>query len=106
DADNWSCAYDSFLTILWNTFVDARIRHLHLPDNIFSTDIWHSFSAVSDGELSLEYVRDHLRDCLSCSSPVRFPRFGHILTAVTDIAECLLHYSQPIGSQSSCCTSC
>ncbi|GBE80377.1 hypothetical protein SCP_0300920 [Sparassis crispa] len=39
DSDNWSCAYDSLLTLLWNMFIDHRISEEHIPDNSYIQDI-------------------------------------------------------------------
>ncbi|KAL6309551.1 hypothetical protein BKA93DRAFT_705617, partial [Sparassis latifolia] len=106
DYENWSCAYDSLLTLLWNMFTDGRIGANCLPDNTFFTDILHGFTAVSGGQSTLEDIRDHFRDGLCQFNMSRFPRIGHALTAVTEIVELLFRHCEPLASMRSYCDHC
>ncbi|KAH9925078.1 hypothetical protein B0H21DRAFT_781395 [Amylocystis lapponica] len=94
DSENWSCAYDSLMTIMWNMFTVAGNDWLH---TITSTNTIAE-SVVNDLRL-LEVVRNRLRDLLFTLDGQRFPRHGPCTASV-------LCTTIPYGVMRNTCMSC
>ncbi|KAI9060905.1 hypothetical protein FKP32DRAFT_1577011 [Trametes sanguinea] len=108
DAMDWSCAYDSVLTIVWNLKVDlgnAWLQSLHSL-SVASALLVTRFVALPTEAVALEPVRNTLRDLLSMMDPTAFPRKGETMASVSDLALALFHCSAPCGVSEALCTIC
>ncbi|KAI0649973.1 hypothetical protein C8Q79DRAFT_901514 [Trametes meyenii] len=81
DRINYSCAYDSLFTVVIHLNLTSPAHHM-------------------------ERVRDDLRDYLYGVCPVRFPRYGAVLAAVSDVLDALFTPMQYYGLSMASCTSC
>ena len=81
DAVDWSCAYDTLLTVMFNTrhdFVGSRVR---LSDqNPITKRMYDDFDLVASARLPFERMRDCLRDtiCVVDDMPRRGPTMSYI----------------------------
>ncbi|KAI9058816.1 hypothetical protein FKP32DRAFT_1581304 [Trametes sanguinea] len=108
DNDNWSCAYDSLLTILWNVRVDRPPEFFRslTTESTSGRVLVTRFSSLPPRGSSLECVRDAVRDLLFMCSPESFPRLGHTLTSVTDLFLALFDSPELFGVSSAICEAC
>ncbi|KAJ3558572.1 hypothetical protein NM688_g846 [Phlebia brevispora] len=59
DSQNWSCAYDSVLTVLWNTYAElGPWWYTGQRGNDISSMVVDLFARVATGEETLAHVRD------------------------------------------------
>lgn len=86
---DWSCAYDALLTILCNTS-----HELGVPWTIATVNsnllrlLTDGFAAVSASRtLSLESVRDELRDQIAALNLPDCPRYGPLPTSITRVVD-------------------
>ncbi|KAI0367200.1 hypothetical protein BV20DRAFT_1000944 [Pilatotrama ljubarskyi] len=108
DSVNWSCAYDSALTILWNLFHDnSSDWFLTLaPGNEIMTFVRSTFATFSAPDVQLVAFREQFRDILYAAAPVRFPRYGQAVTAVADVLSVLFLSTVPFATSRCICRSC
>ncbi len=108
DSADWSCAYDSVLTVIWNLHFDEPDRLLSsLPvDNILTLFLVTQFRSLSRNTPSLETVRDSLRDILFMMQPDTFPRRGPSPASVSDLLLTLFTCPTAFGSSQVACTQC
>ncbi|KAI0819446.1 hypothetical protein BC628DRAFT_1318233 [Trametes gibbosa] len=108
DSANWSCSYDSLLTVLWNIRVDVGSAWMEIlpTDNILARQLTTRFMELPIFNSSLEQVRDYVRDSLSMVDATMFPRYGPKMASVTDFALALLEYAHPIGRSHVRCLAC
>ncbi|KAI0357519.1 hypothetical protein OH77DRAFT_1398804 [Trametes cingulata] len=108
DPVNWSCAYDSLLTVLWNIYCEDRDQFVAKMSSLTaSMDVLIAcFSNVNRDMSNLEGQRDTFRDALAGIDGVRFPRSGRCLVAVSDIMEELLKRDGGYGYRGMRCVSC
>ncbi|KAI0355689.1 hypothetical protein OH77DRAFT_1454191 [Trametes cingulata] len=108
DSVNWSCAYDSVLTVLWNLFSDSPPEWSQnlAPGNELMAFVRSAFTTITAPAVQLVTFREQFRDLLHALAPVRFPRFGQEMTAVADILSMLLLSAVPFGNSSSVCPEC
>lgn len=75
DAENYSCAYDSVFTVLWNLWIEDADKWTDIF-NYTSGCLWHlanQFAAVREGQQSLETARDKVRIFLHALDGNAFP---------------------------------
>ncbi|KAI0643081.1 hypothetical protein C8Q79DRAFT_916292 [Trametes meyenii] len=87
DSEDWSCAYDSLITILWNIRIDRGLEWLRgaVPGNQLFSELCRHMDAPLLDVSALELIRNYIRDILSHIDLRRFPRHGRIGTSVSDI---------------------
>ncbi|EIW54750.1 uncharacterized protein TRAVEDRAFT_131722, partial [Trametes versicolor FP-101664 SS1] len=108
DASNWSCAYDSVLTIIWNMYVDYGELWLQsvAPDNQLMSVLRSAFPTVQADSHLLAALRDTVRDVLFALQPGRFPRVGPVTAAAADVMTFLFQRHSRFGSCISVCSGC
>ncbi|KAI0354570.1 hypothetical protein OH77DRAFT_1456690 [Trametes cingulata] len=108
DSRDWSCAYDSFFTVLWNIRHDegdAWFDSMPL-DNILMRALVTRFRSLPENPFSLETVRDTFRDILSIYDPALFPRRGASTASVSDLILALVRCPEPFGNSVKTCSHC
>ena len=99
DADNYSCAYDSILTILHSIWLQNPItwkqhfKHINKMMNYLAV----GFEQETNGQTTLEHVRDKIRRILHKRNPIIFP-YNHVGTDIFDVADFLLQTDATIAS--------
>jgi hypothetical protein len=79
DADDWSCAFDSFLTVLrsiWYTDANFWTGYFDLHSEV-AGELGRYFGLVESGQMSLEEVRVAVRSKFWDNDPESFPRGRH-----------------------------
>ncbi|KAJ7281249.1 hypothetical protein C8J57DRAFT_1056666, partial [Mycena rebaudengoi] len=106
DNNNFSCAYDSFFTVLWSLWQEAPVVHTPALSELSSemSVLVRGFDQVLRGLQSLESVRDDVRTLLHATSPRLFP-MGHQYASVSDVAASMLS-RHTYGSATVCCELC
>jgi hypothetical protein len=106
DNENFSCAYDSFFTVLWSLWQDDPIARTASLSSLSAEMrvLVDGFTQILRGQKTFEAVRDSVREILHFGSLRLFP-VGHHYTAASDVAANLLsgHIN---GSAKMICGSC
>ena len=107
-AENWSCAYDATLTLLYNIFFDMGAEWFtSLTDgNVLMDKLTAAFSASQLDMERLESVRDEIRDILFAYNPQWFPRVGRVGTSAADVLRMLMATNTDFGTTVSVCAAC
>jgi len=90
--DNYSCAYDAFLTILyeiWSTDTKAWSRRFKEINQCHLKSVSVHFKKYMNGQASFETVRNIIRHELHTQSPAQFP-YGTRGTSVSALASAIL----------------
>ncbi|KAI0337784.1 hypothetical protein BDW22DRAFT_1339161 [Trametopsis cervina] len=97
DAVNWSCAYDAFLNLMWNLWVQRGQQWFEqvLVHSIEMHNLAGLFAQVDLGIYPLETVRSTVRERLTLSDPQMFPNVGHVSIAVDNVFSAFLPSSFP-----------
>ncbi|KAI9064619.1 hypothetical protein FKP32DRAFT_1569567 [Trametes sanguinea] len=108
DTLNWSCAFDSILTVLFNIFVDRGCSWLAelAPGNLLMEVVRPRFQTALSQPHTLHELRDLLRHILFAADAARFPRYGESLVAVSDIFVCLFTCASPYAQAKLTCEFC
>ncbi len=108
DSANYSCAYDSLLTILWNIRLDYTSAFVDATKGLSPAmdELHRCFEMVDAGSDSMEGSRNCFRDFLNATDSARFPRRGAALTAVADIIEQLVRRCTGYGYRVRACAAC
>ncbi|KAI0349497.1 hypothetical protein OH77DRAFT_1464029 [Trametes cingulata] len=108
DATDWSCAYDSLFTILWNIRIDEGDAWFNsLPqDNILCRAMVTRFVSLPTSTTLLESTRDNIRDAISMMDPDTFPRRGPATASVSELITALFQCPTAFGTSSVSCTVC
>ncbi|KAH9920732.1 hypothetical protein B0H21DRAFT_701913 [Amylocystis lapponica] len=108
DSDNWSCAYDSLLTIMWNMYLVAGDQWLNTvtSQNALTASLLNGFALARNDLRLLEMIRNRLRDLLFSIDGTRFARRGPVTASVVDVAEQLLTSVVPYGTTRNTCSRC
>ena len=108
DGDNYSCAYDALLTILyeiWST--DKRLEQEDFKEinqkHLMSVSA--SFKKYMNGQASFETARDTIRHEIHFQSPPQFP-YGTRGTSVSALASAILASQNFVAISSPECTTC
>jgi hypothetical protein len=107
DGQNYSCAYDSVLTILlsiWTQDPGKWKRQFKDMNKIMNT-LASGFHRTREEQGSLESTRDKVRHLLNQRNPALFP-YGQVGTPVSEMTEQLLRSDNVIASTWLRCISC
>ncbi|EIW52162.1 uncharacterized protein TRAVEDRAFT_135837 [Trametes versicolor FP-101664 SS1] len=108
DSNDWSCAYDSLLTVMINIFADFGPEWFSTvaPGNTYMDIIRPRLPPCLNEGGAGESMRDLLRDVLFTTHPDRFPRRGRTMMAVSDLLACLFYCPISFARSSLVCRSC
>jgi hypothetical protein len=107
DKDNYSCSYDSLFVILydiWKHNPDQWTENLHDVDSTYTDLLVEGFNEIHLG-LSLECVRDNVRQLLHNNYPDIFP-LGHEGASIGQLAYHLLKPRGYNATSQVVCTKC
>jgi len=106
DGQNYSCAYDSVMTILLSVWSQdpakwkRRFKNMNRTMNLLAT----GFHKANEGQMTLETARNKVRHLLHQRNPL-FPH-GQGGTSVSEMSEQLLRSDNIIASNWVCCVDC
>ncbi|KAF8973570.1 hypothetical protein BDZ97DRAFT_1648442 [Flammula alnicola] len=91
DAENYSCAYDSIFTVLYNVWMrDTRLWRRRLGDISNNLDmLCEGFEQALNSESTLELARNRVRERIRRTNPDIFP-VGTRSTAISHIVESII----------------
>jgi hypothetical protein len=104
DQDNYSCAYDTLLPVLfqvWRENPTKWTKRLRL----YSEKLVLHFEKLSQGKKTFEQIRDQIRSKLHRANPRLFP-YGRGGTDIDGLAEVLLTSNSALLSKTTECPSC
>jgi hypothetical protein len=107
DGENYSCAYDSVMTILLSIWSEdpvkwkTRFKVMNRVMNILAS----GFYKAESGQGSLESARNKVRHLLHQRNSILFPH-GQLGTSVNEMAHHLLRSDSIIASHWFCCVDC
>jgi len=107
DSENYSCAYDSVMTILLSVWSEdptkwkMRFKDMNRIMNVLAS----GFYKADSGLLSLEAARNKVRHLLHQRDPTLFP-YGQLGTSVSEMAQSLLRSDYVIAHQWLRCVDC
>lgn len=110
DAMDYSCAYDSLFTILWNMWRENK-ELLGLQNRQMQNEYFHclieGFMQHEAGNVSLEYVRDMVRTRLRVLHMDKFP-IGHHGVDIKDLLSTIFQYQTGtgLGRETTMCDNC
>jgi hypothetical protein len=108
DGDNYSCAYDALLTILyeiWSTDTKAWTRRFKEINQHRLKSVSDCFKKYMNGQASFEKARDTIRHELHTQSPAQFP-YGTRGTSVSALASTIFAPQNFVAISSPECTNC
>jgi len=108
DSDNYSCAYDALLTILyeiWSTNTNTWTRQFKKINQHHLKSLSACFKKYMNGQASFETVRDAIRHELHSQSPDQFP-YGTRGTSVSALVLIILALQSFVAFSSLECTNC
>ena len=88
DPVDYSCAYDSLFTVLYNVWErNPRLWQRRLREISNNLDLLcEGFERALGNESTLEIARNHVRHTMTCSNPAYFPT-GTALTNISRIVD-------------------
>jgi len=108
DGDNYSCAYDSLITVLFEIWKDNlfswNVNANFLKSKYLET-LGKGFVMVSQGNNTLENVRDDIRKLLHTKNKNLFC-YGRVGTSLSDLALEIFRSSVNISHSQEQCTNC
>ena len=107
DNQNYSCAYDSLFTILyniWNSDIEKWTVFFN-KTNVSLSTLHNGFELFKNNTISIENARDNVRHYLHEQDSRLFPN-GTVGMNITDLASFLCKTSKPICESSYECTDC
>jgi hypothetical protein len=108
DGDNYSCAYDALLTILyevWSTDTKGWTRTFKEINQQHLKSVTACFKKYMNGQASFETARDAIRNELYSQSRALFP-YGTRGTSVSALASAILALQNFVAISSPECTNC
>src|ERR1700731_745127 len=108
DGDNYSCAYDSLLAILYHIWIKdpkAWSRHFRNFGNHYLIALDRGFKQHLEGSVSLEKVRDDIRFALHSADPIAYPT-GPRGASVGRLAFDMLKTNDVVASSQIVCSNC
>ncbi|KLO04883.1 hypothetical protein SCHPADRAFT_840068 [Schizopora paradoxa] len=110
DSENYSCAYDSLFTLMWNIWKaekDKTMDQRQMMNNAAFNTLINGFELHSHGELSLEGARDDVRTLLSQRNIQEFPLGAHGVD-IKDLIHALFTCAddKSIGDEVTLCDNC
>ena len=105
DAIDWSCVYDSLLTIMFNTRHDLAGSKVRLCNqNAISKRMYDDFNLVASARLPFERMRDGLRDTVCVANDL--PRCGHTMSYIDAVVDACLQSDVAYAQVLWRCTDC
>ena len=107
DGQNYSCAYDSVMTILLSIWSQnpvkwkRRFKDMNRTMNVLAS----GFYKAKEEQMTLETARNKVRHLLHQRNPTLFPN-GQVGTTVSEMTEQLLRSDNVIASNWICCIDC
>jgi hypothetical protein len=107
DNENYSCAYDSIMTVLFSIWAQnpvewkGRFKDVNRIMNVLAT----GFHRAEHSQGTMENARNRARHLLHQRSPILFP-FGQIGTPISELSEQLLRSDNVIASTWLRCMDC
>ena len=108
DSNNYSCSYDSLFSILYNTFIENHVDWTIYYQNIneeYMKVLGNGFEEAYQENISLEVIRDVVRDKLYQSYPTLFPK-GQNGASVSELAFKVLASNTLDGISNLYCSTC
>ena len=108
DSNDYSCSYDSLFSILYNTFTENHAEwkiHYQNVNEEYMKVLGNGFEEVYQGNFSLEFIRDVVRDKLYLSYPTLFPK-GRNSASVSELAFKVLALDTLDGISNLYCSTC
>lgn len=110
DSINWSCAYDSLFTILWNLWNEDKnnvLRQNSLQNNLYFQTLIDGFRMHHNQQTSLESVRDNVRSLLSRDRIQLFPT-GPLPMDIKDLFQYMFAHENEnaLGHKTTFCDNC
>ena len=108
DADNYSCSYDAFFSILYNIWLDNENKWSEIFNSINKTYLALlaiGFTYVKEDKMSLEDARDLVRTSLNEDYPNNFP-MGRMGASVGELASTMLKSNRKTAKSHLLCTTC
>lgn len=105
DNMNWSCAYDSLFTILYNIFCECPTHTVFNANPILHT-LRAQFASVKDNMSLLEHARDQARASLHALSLEGCPLYGPTPSVLSDVVLYALRVQTSIGTVQTVCSTC
>ena len=104
---DYSCAYDSFFTVMWNIWRDRRRLLTSVPDtqNEYLNKLYEGFALEHESSISIEDARDVVRNMLYNQSRRNFP-MGSRGANIHDLLRIMLKCQDSIGQELVSCPSC
>ena len=106
DSENYSCAYDSFFTVLYHIWVKEQLKHkAYFESGTHWIRILHSnFALLYNKTFKFEYMQDHLRAMLHQAKPLDY-RYGKEYTDIDNLVRDFITIKE-LASTHSNCSSC
>lgn len=109
DKDNWSCAYDSMLTILLSVYTESpdvwRTEASPQSDVLVKLEQVFKQSLATPPTMTVIQARNQIRDMLGCENPELAAR-GKTYTDLYELAERLLSVDEDILTKTNVCRRC
>jgi hypothetical protein len=109
DVKDYSCAYDSLFTILYNIWTDAPAlwSHRFADLSVHLKNLSNSFPDVHNGTMSFEMARDAVRRQLNQMNPTRYPQ-GTTFTCLATLTDAMMtnHENRVSGKTFLRCNNC
>ncbi|KAJ7263011.1 hypothetical protein C8J57DRAFT_1070906 [Mycena rebaudengoi] len=106
DSADFSCAYDSLFTIIYNIWAEDTVRRAPQLSTLSRemSVLVDGFEEMTSGSATLEEARDRVRRMVHVRDPVNFP-YGH-MNASVDLLTMLLMPDDECGTARTKCTRC
>jgi hypothetical protein len=107
DSSNYSCAYDSLFTILYQVWLLDMQKWTVFFNGVstYSNTLASGFKMYTYDRLSLEDARDNVRYILNTDNPNIFPN-GPVGIGIDDLARSMFYVDEPLTSSSKKCMDC
>ena len=107
DSENYSCAYDSLFSILWNIWQEDATKWSQIFSGMSArmSNLVQGFTNIDDHVISIERLRNNLRQSLHQDFPDLFP-YGHQGASVVELAEKMFHNEVPNTTLQLQCSMC
>jgi hypothetical protein len=107
DSDNYSCAYDTLFTILYDIWLSNPIAwgKVFKNINVHMCKLSDCYKDVSEGKYALENARDQIRYDFNKIDGNTFP-YGQIGTDIFELANIMMHSRCAISNMNTHCDKC
>ena len=107
DGENYSWAYDSLFSIIWNIWLEDPIKWTRRFSRMSEMGLvmTQGFADIQEEKVSVERIRNNICHALHSEFPNLFP-YGHQGASVVELAEKMFYDEQPNASAQLQCTNC